>query len=84
VIDAGRKLMGLLRLDDALKSDPSLPAGQIMRQTFARVKVGDSATELLHILAKGDRRHVMVVDDEGRLEGMVSKSDLMRALFHAS
>jgi CBS domain-containing membrane protein len=83
VIDADRKLMGLLRLDDALKSDPSLPAGQIMRQTFARVKVGDSATELLHILAKGDRRHVMVIDDAGRLEGMVSKSDLMRALFHA-
>ncbi|HTM80111.1 MAG TPA: HPP family protein [Asticcacaulis sp.] len=84
VIDDRRKVMGVLRLDDALKSDPSLPAGQIMRQGFARVKADDSATELLHILAKGDRRHVMVVDDEGRLEGMVSKSDLMRALFHAS
>ncbi len=83
VVDADRKLMGLLRLDDALTSDPSLPAGQIMRQTFARVKAGDSAVDLLHILAKGDRRHVMVIDDANRLEGMVSKSDLMRALFHA-
>lgn len=84
VIDASRKVMGLLRLDDALKADPSLPAGQIMRPGFARVKADDPATELLHILAKGDGRHVVVIDEDGRLEGMVSKSDLMRALFHAS
>ena len=83
VIDADRKLMGLLRLDDAMEADSNLPAGQIMRQTFARVTAKESATELLHILAKGDRRHVMVVDEAGRLDGMVSKSDLMRALFHA-
>lgn len=83
VVDSNRKLMGLLRLDDTLKAEPSLPAGQVMRQTYARVKAKDSATELLPILAKGDRRHVMVIDEDGRLEGMVSKSDLMRALFHA-
>ena len=83
VIDADRKLLGLLRLDDALKKDASLPAEDVMRQTYATARADAPATELLTILAKGDRRHVLIVDEEGRLEGLVSKSDLMGALFHA-
>lgn len=84
VIDNRRRVMGLLRRDEAQAGDPNLPAGQVMRQNFARVKAYDPATELLPVLAKGDRRHVIVIDDKDRLEGMISKSDLMRALFHAS
>ena len=84
VVDINQMLTGLLRRDDAQEADPSLPAGQIMRQAFARVRAGDPATECLEILAKGDRRHVLVVDAEGRLGGLISKSDLMRALFHVT
>ncbi len=83
VVDTNKGLMGLLRLDDTLISDPSLPAGRVMRQTYACARASDSATVLLEILATGDRRHVLITDAEGRLEGLVSKSDLMGALFHA-
>jgi CBS domain-containing membrane protein len=66
-----------------LDDDRTLTADKIMRQSFARVKAADPATDCLHILARGDRRHVMVIDAYGRLEGLISKSDLMRTLFHA-
>lgn len=83
VVDPDRKLLGLLRLDDALKKADGLPAEDVMRQTYATARADAPATELLTILAKGDRRHVMIVDGDGRLDGLVSKSDLMGALFHA-
>ncbi|MDV6331563.1 HPP family protein [Asticcacaulis sp. 201] len=83
VLDDDRRPIGLLRLDDTSTSDRTLTADKIMRQSFARVKATDPATECLHILARGDRRHVLVVDADSRLEGLISKSDLMRALFHA-
>ena len=83
VVDGDRKLLGLLRRDDALTRDPALAAEDVMRQTYATARAEAPATELLTILAKGDRRHVLIVDDAGRLEGLVSKSDLMGALFHA-
>ena len=83
VLDGDRRLLGLLRRDDALKKDAGLAAEDVMRQTYATARADAPATELLTILAKGDRRHVLIVDDAGRLEGLVSKSDLMGALFHA-
>ena len=83
VVDGDRKLLGLLRLDDALKKDAGLQALDVMRQTYATARVDAPATELLTILARGDRRHVLIIDEAGRLEGLVSKSDLMGALFHA-
>jgi CBS domain-containing membrane protein len=59
-------------------------AVQIMSEDYVTARTDDSLEGLMPLFSKGDRRHVLVMDDDRKLVGIISTSDLMRAVFHAA
>ena len=55
-----------------------------MTSTVLVAQATDSAREALENMALGDVRHLPVVDDEGRLQGVVSDRDLRLPAWAAS
>lgn len=75
-------LKKLLEPTRAMHTDKPEAAGQIMSEDFTTA-VADSPLEaLLPLFSQGDRRHVIVLDAERRVCGMISTSDTVRALYH--
>lgn len=59
-------------------------AGQIMSTAYEVIRENDPLEQLLPLFQMADKRHVLIVNDEKRLTGIVSSSDVMRALYHAA
>lgn len=59
-------------------------AVQVMSEDYVTARVDDSLDGLMPLFSKGDRRHVLVLDANRKLVGIISTSDLMRAVFHAA
>ncbi len=57
-------------------------AGQIMSETFVTAQADSLLEALLPLFCEGDRRHVILLDDDRRVCGIISTSDTMRTLFH--
>jgi CBS domain-containing membrane protein len=55
-----------------------------MSEDYVTARVDDPLDGLMPLFSKGDRRHVLVLDADRKLVGIISTSDLMRALFHAA
>ncbi|ESQ86749.1 hypothetical protein ABAC460_22120 [Asticcacaulis sp. AC460] len=76
---------GLARLLEPVRTvhtDKPEAAGQIMSLVYASVQASDLVAEVMPRFSEGDHRHVLVLDDKKRLVGVISASDMMRALFH--
>ncbi|MDE1978500.1 MAG: HPP family protein [Betaproteobacteria bacterium] len=89
VIDAQRQVIGIVTAAD-LRTDPDA-APSAMRESATpvaarmtrRVQVVSAArhlSELIPLFAGSGHHHIPVVDDAARLVGMITQSDVMRAL----
>lgn len=82
VIDADRRVKGLLRIEEARAVEPGQAAEEVMLRDYFRRGPDAPAAELIDLFEASGRRYAVVQDDDGRLLGLVAKSDLMRRLFH--
>jgi magnesium transporter len=84
VIDAEEHLKGVLSLRDLIVSKPDTPIGSIMIRDVIAIHLGDSAEEVAAVLSKYNLLAVPVVDDEFRLQGLVTVDDVLDAVLPES
>jgi len=77
-------LKTLLTPNGQTHSDIPEVAGQVMQADTVIAHVDTPLAELTPLFTRGDRRHILVLDKERRLIGIISASDMMRTLYHAA
>lgn len=77
VLDAGRKLIGIISLRDLVIKDDNLKIGDIMQEDFILAHVDDDQEELSKLFKKYGYLAIPVVDNEGRLVGIVTVDDIL-------
>lgn len=77
VTDRKRKLLGVLSLKDLVLAQPRARLGEIMQDRLVSVNVHDSQDQVAQMVAKYNLLAVPVVDDEGRLQGIVTADDAL-------
>lgn len=80
VIDEERRLIGSLRLQTLILASPGQRIGDVMEQETRAVRVDDDQEEVAQSIAKYDIIALPVVDEEGRLVGIVTHDDAMDVL----
>jgi CBS domain-containing protein len=84
VVDASRRLIGLLTLRDLLLNDAGTPLGTIMREPPATVRLEDGLKDVAGAAAKYNLVSVPVVDSDGLLQGMVTVDDILSEVLDAA
>ena len=72
----GQRLRSLVR---GRSTQPAL-VGQIMSQPVQTAQTGQLVMELVPLFSQGGHHHIPIVDDRQRLVGIVTQTDLVRAL----
>lgn len=75
------KLRRFIRRTSGTHSEKAEVVGQIMTRAVRTAQTGMHIVELVPLLSDLGLHHIPVVDDEGRLAGMVTQSDLIAALY---
>ena len=92
VVDADGTLLGIVTLHDFFvgheaaadaTNDAAWLVGDIMTRDTITAEPGQELVELMHAFSDGGRHHLPVVDERGRLVGMLTQSDMVAALFRA-
>src|SRR5690606_9023155 len=78
--DGSQRLVGLVPLATALAADPSTPMGELMDDDPPVVAPGLSQEKGAWKAARHGESSLAVVDDEGRLRGLVPPSRLLAVL----
>lgn len=78
------KLRTLLRRTTALHTDKPEVVGQIMTTQVRVASEHRHITELLPLFSEGGHHHIPIVDANSRLVGIITQSDLVRALYRAA
>lgn len=81
VVDGERKLLGIVSLRDLVIAAPERPLGEIMNRHIIAVSKDDGKEKVRDLLAKYDLLALPVLDEEGRLVGVVSLPDAVDDLF---
>jgi magnesium transporter len=77
VVDEGERLLGVLSLRELIVADPSTPIGRVMHRELIRGRLDDSHDEVARMIAKYNLLALPIVDDLGRLRGIVTVDDAM-------
>ena len=77
VVDADERLLGVLSLRELIVADPGTPIGRVMHRELIRGRLDDSHEEVARLIAKYNLLALPVVDDGGRLKGIVTVDDAM-------
>lgn len=80
VVDANRRLQGVVSIRDLIVSAPRTTLAEITQRDVHAVATGTDQEEAARLLQKYNLMAVPVVDDEGRLEGIMSADDLIDVL----
>jgi len=80
VVNSDKKLTGVLALRTLVLSNHTTPISKLMIQNPMSVSVNDSLEQLEDFFEKKNYLGFPVVDDQGRLRGLVSRGDLNEAL----
>lgn len=80
-VGLGEKLRNLIRRIPGTHTDQPEVVGQIMSKNVRSAGAGQPIVELVPLLSDSGLHHIPVVDDERRLCGMVTQSDLVAALY---
>lgn len=75
------KLRHFIRRTSGTHSEKAEVVGQIMTRTVRTAQTGMHIVELVPLLSDLGLHHIPIVDDEDRLAGMVTQSDLIAALY---
>ena len=81
VVEADGTLVGIItNRDMRFEDDPTRPVGQVMtRMPLVTAPVGVSGEEALGLLARHKVEKLPIVDAEGRLEGLITLKDFVKA-----
>jgi CBS domain-containing protein/sporulation protein YlmC with PRC-barrel domain len=77
VVDEGERLLGVLSLRELIVADPLTPIGRVMHRELLRGRLDDSQDEVARLIAKYNLLSLPIVDDLGRLKGIVTVDDAM-------
>jgi len=80
VVDSEEHLRGVLSLRDLIVAPPRTPIGDIMIRDVVTVRLDDSKREVAAVLTKYNLMAVPVVDDDFRLQGLVTVDDALDAV----
>jgi magnesium transporter len=75
VVDRAGKLVGFVSLRDLILADENKPVGEIMKTDLVSVAAGADQEEAARIIRDYDLLALPVVDDAGRLVGIVTHDD---------
>jgi magnesium transporter len=84
VIDPEEHLRGVLSLRDLIVARPDTPISSIVIRDIIAVHVEDSAEEVAAVLSKYNLLAVPVVDDDFRIQGLVTVDDALDAVLPES
>ena len=77
VIDEDEKLLGVLSLRDLIVAKPQTPIRELMIERVISIPLDDSAEEVAAVLAKYNLLAVPVVDENERIQGIVTVDDAL-------
>jgi magnesium transporter len=77
VVDAEEHLLGALSLRELIVAAPSTPIGRVMHRELIRGRLDDTHEEVARLIAKYNLLALPIVDDGGRLKGIVTVDDAM-------
>ena len=77
VLDAQRKLIGILPLRKVILADPDTPIERLMDPSFECVGTLEVQEAVAQVVRKYDLMSVPVVDKEGRMVGIITADDIM-------
>ncbi|MFJ2113425.1 hemolysin family protein [Streptomyces sp. NPDC087850] len=81
VVDPARRILGYLHVKDALDAPGrEVPFPVSGMRTIARVRAGTPMDDVLTAMRRGRTHLAAVLDEEGRLEGLVTMEDVLREL----
>jgi CBS domain-containing membrane protein len=94
VLGTGGRLCGIVTMHDFFVGHESVlgagspggascPVGDIMTRDVLTADPAQELVDLVPVFSDGGRHHLPVVDNQGRLVGMVTQSDMVAALFRA-
>ncbi len=78
------EIVGQVTLEQVQLSEPSVPAGQVMEEAPEVIEMDTDASELFERMIRDDQHRLLVVDADGYVVGIITKTDMMRALQIAS
>jgi magnesium transporter len=76
-IDPYRRLEGIVSLEELVLAREDMTVGEVMRGDFVSVHTHDDQEEVAEIFKKYDLLSAPVVDNEGRLVGIITVDDIM-------
>ena len=79
----GQRLRALMRLSGATHSDRPEVVGQIMTRKVQVASADRFLIELAPLFSEKGHHHIPIIDGEQRLVGILTQSDLVRALYRA-
>lgn len=77
VLDVDERLIGIISLRELLIGDPELPVSELMTEQLKTVDIETEPDEILALLAKYDLIAVPVLDEEGKMAGVVTIDDVV-------
>ena len=77
VADESELLLGVLSLRELIVADPNTPIGRVMHRELIRGRLDDSQDEAARLIAKYNLLSLPIVDDLGKLKGIVTVDDAM-------
>ena len=81
VVDPAGRVVGVIGLRDLQEGfDPNAPVGSLMRPDFCSASPAAPAQQAFEEMGRRDFARCLVLDEAGRLEGLLTKSDLMRLI----
>ncbi|MFJ1747163.1 hemolysin family protein [Streptomyces sp. NPDC088116] len=81
VVDASRRILGYLHVKDALDAMPrDVPFQVSAMRAIARVRATTPLDDVLTALRRSRTHLAAVMDEEGKLEGLVTMEDVLREL----
>jgi CBS domain-containing membrane protein len=80
----GERLRSLVRRSSMSHDDKPDAVGQIMTREVRVASEGRMVSELVPLFSEGGHHHIPIIDAERRLVGIITQSDLMRALHRAT
>jgi Mg/Co/Ni transporter MgtE len=81
VTDEEEKLVGVLTLRDLILNPPGVTVSTLMRRDVVRLRVDDSLKEVAETFKKYKFLTIPVVDQDDRLEGIITLRDGVEAIF---
>ena len=80
----GQRLRGFMKPSGLVHSEKPEVVGQIMSREVRVVSVNRAASELIPLFSEAGHHHIPVIDQDRRLVGIITQSDLMRSLYRAT